>query len=102
MAKKTAEDAPYSQVLEWLRPIGQTISKELEKQVAAAKPYVAQAEVDVRGWVEDFLTEWYVGAVNAKDAVPDPPAPQSRADFFIALAGNLVWAATCFLPEVKA
>lgn len=41
-----------------------------------------------------FCRDWYDAALNALATVPDLPDPYAEANFYRALAGNLLWAAT--------
>lgn len=44
-----------------------------------------------------FLDEWLTQMISAKSDAAAPPE-ESKQNFFIALAGNLLWAASCFVP----
>jgi len=41
-----------------------------------------------------FCRDWQIQATSALASVPDPPNPYEARNFWIALAGNMAWAAT--------
>ncbi len=51
----------------------------------------------VRTHTNQFLDEWMTQMVNAS-GVASKPAKESESHWFAALAGNLLWAAACFVP----
>jgi hypothetical protein len=46
----------------------------------------------------EFFTLWMTAATDALAGATDPDEPESHAGWVLALAGNLLWAGTCFLP----
>jgi hypothetical protein len=46
------------------------------------------------------LTSWKHEVDGAINEAPYPAEQESRASWWIALAGNMLWAATCFIPVV--
>lgn len=48
-----------------------------------------------------FIDEWAQNSINAVQQAQTPPDERSHRAWFLALFGNLMWAATCFVgPEV--
>jgi hypothetical protein len=62
-----------------------------EKLLDILVPYIR-----VRGM--QFLDGWLAQAISAKSDANAPPEEESKVYWFVALIGNLVWAASCFIP----
>src|SRR5262245_7433034 len=45
-----------------------------------------------------FLDQWLLQAISAKSDAGAPPKEESEVHWAIALIGNLLWAASCFIP----
>jgi hypothetical protein len=87
------------------KSIGGRKGKEITKKVFRWVEDVAEPREDllkvlvpyVRGRGIDMLDEWLLQVVSAKGDAENPP--QESADHWVvALIGNLVWAASCFVP----
>jgi hypothetical protein len=61
---------------------------------------VNTAEQIVKNWVTDFITEWDSVAGIAVAVAPLPS--DHRDEWYMGLAGNLMWAAGTFFPETAA
>jgi len=72
-----------------LRWAGRAESRE--KLLDILVPYIR-----VRG--VQFLDEWLLQAISAKSDANAPPEEKSKVYWLITLAGNLIWAASCFIP----
>ena len=49
---------------------------------------------------DTFINLWLAAAVAALEGAPEPKDPESKRNFWVALAGNLLWAATSLVaPE---
>jgi hypothetical protein len=46
---------------------------------------------------KEFLTQWSLQMSNATRDASQPP-DENRRDWWVALAGNMLWAASCFVP----
>ena len=68
-----------------------TSTAEKHRRVATLEPFVHLQ-------IKIYLDEWKEQVNAAITDAQMPVEPQSRAYWFIALAGNLLWAATCFVP----
>src|SRR4051794_28929415 len=82
---KAADEKMTAQLLAWAD------KKEGEdKLLDILVPYV-------RLRATQFLDQWLIQAVSAKSDANTPPE-ESNDSWIIGLAGNLLWAASCFLP----
>ncbi len=52
----------------------------------------------IRGRGFQFLDAWLTQAISAKSDASAPAEEETKAFWVIALLGNLVWAASCFIP----
>lgn len=62
-----------------------------EKLLDILVPYIR-----VRGI--QYIDEWHTRTISAKSDAHAQPEPETEAFWAIALLGNLVWAASCFVP----
>jgi hypothetical protein len=58
----------------------------------------AQLGEEVEGFLEDFTQDWQAAGQYALANVSDPQEDDSDVYWWIALAGNMLWAATAFFP----
>lgn len=61
-----------------------------------------QAMARLPGVGRSFLNEWYSASNGALAAAAEPSVPESLPYWWIALAGNLAWAATSLFPGAQA
>lgn len=88
-----------------VKKIGGVSVKEFEKKVEqwAQKAETREKLLDIlvpyiRTRGIQFLDGWLIQVVSAKSDAEAPPDEESKSYWFIALLGNLVWAASCFVP----
>jgi hypothetical protein len=73
---------------------------EAFKQRRRAKlPFAAQ---DINLLIPSLLNSWQQQVDSAITDVPNPAEPESKVYWYVALAGNLIWAGTCFLNPAAA
>lgn len=103
-AKKQADVPPLIiEVVKYLRRVigsGSTVdrakwSAEKQKRIAALEMYVNQQ-------MQINLTSWKIEMGEAINLAAYPAQEESRIYWYIALAGNLLWAATCLLAPPAA
>lgn len=66
-------------------------AEQKNKRVVALKPFVDQL-------IKTYLDEWKEQVDTSITDAQLPVEEESRIYWYIALAGNLLWAATCFVP----
>lgn len=74
------------------------VDEETDKYLAWADPLktdVLVPFINLKG--NAFLDLWLQQMISAKGEAMDPPE-ESSEHWFLALAGNLLWAASCFVP----
>ena len=62
-----------------------------EKLLDVLVPYIRTRGIQ-------FIDEWHTQTISAKGDAHAQPEPETQAYWAIALLGNLVWAASCFVP----
>lgn len=87
------------------QPAPTTLSAPDPTQSQAGKSMTSEDIVRLRERLRpigiQFLDEWFSASTAATNSVPEPNIPGSQGYWFIALAGNLLWAATSLLdPEL--
>jgi hypothetical protein len=63
-----------------------------------AQKIATEAKGRLASTYEAFIAQWLTSAHMGAQSASKPDDPIAKANFYRALAGNLVWAATCFLP----
>lgn len=77
-----------------------------EKDFAAFKErrhkFIPDAMRRVDDRIDIYLVSWKEDMDAVIDSVPVPSVPEGKNPWYVALAGNLLWAATCFLDPAAA
>jgi hypothetical protein len=64
-----------------------------------SEPIRKQAREAFPKELDTFANLWLTAATTALAGAPEPEDEESKADWWMALGGNLIWAATCLVPE---
>jgi hypothetical protein len=74
---------------------------EHDTQSYDTNPIRKHARNDFPDEVDIFTNLWLTAAVDALAGAPEAEEPESQTGWWIALAGNMIWAATCLVPPAK-
>jgi hypothetical protein len=92
------QKAQVGRIIENIRREGNKPSRRREPDPQS----INLIKIYVSDHIEQFLTDWRIEAENAINRSTYPVPQHSRAYFFLALAGNLIWASTSLLGAAQA
>lgn len=84
------------------KPGSKKKEKELIKEQEKAQEIASKSYKELNTWYEMFINLWLTSANTALFQADVPEDATQKSNYNIALAGNLLWAATSLFPEAKA